>query len=631
MKVVLPDETELELPEGATGLDAARAIGPKLAEQAVLLRSNGSVQDLRQPLEDGQKIQIVTTRDKDDPDALYVLRHSAAHLLAEAVRRLYPGVKIAIGPPIENGFYYDFEFPEPIREEDLEKIEAEIARELKEGREWSREEVDAEQAKRIFSEQGENYKVELVDTAEGPITLYTQGDFTDLCRGPHLQNSKPIKALKLTSLAGAYWRGDEHNKQLTRIYGTAFYSQEDLDRHLERLEEARKRDHRRLGRDLDLFHLSEHSPGSPFWHPKGMVIWNALEDLRRQENLKRGYEEVKTPLLYDIETYITSGHYDNYKENMFFVNTGDEERMALKPMNCPGHMLLFGSELRSYRDLPVRYAESSTLHRDEPGGTLHGLLRVRHITQDDAHVFVTEDQIQDEIDGMIDFVTFLYDQFGLDRARRALDAAGEPARHRRAVGSRRGGARGRAEAPRDGLRDQPRRGNVLRPEDRPAHDRRARPLMADGDDPARLPDADAVRPDLHGRRQQGAPPRRDPPRAARVARALHRRPDRALRRASSPSGWRRCRSGSSRSARITATPPPSSPRPCARRVSASTSTIATRRSASGSGTGELEKIPKVIVYGDRESAESLSVRDRGGEQYQTGLVDFVRELATLKP
>ncbi len=328
MKVVLPDETELELPEGATGLDAARAIGPKLAEQAVLLRSNGSVQDLRQPLEDGQQIQIVTTRDKDDPDALYVLRHSAAHLLAEAVRRLYPGVKIAIGPPIENGFYYDFEFPEPIREDDLEKIEAEIARELKEGREWSREEIDADEARRIFSEQGENYKVELVDTADGPITLYTQGDFTDLCRGPHLQNSKPIKALKLTSLAGAYWRGDEHNKQLTRIYGTAFYSQEDLDRHLERLEEARKRDHRRLGRDLDLFHLSEHSPGSPFWHPKGMVIWNALEDLRRQENAKRGYEEVKTPLLYDIETYITSGHYDNYKENMFFVDAGveDDER-----------------------------------------------------------------------------------------------------------------------------------------------------------------------------------------------------------------------------------------------------------------------------------------------------------------
>jgi len=413
MKVVLPDNSELELPDGATGLDAARAIGPKLAEQAVLLRSNGRVQDLRLPLTDGQPIQILTTRDKDDPDALAVLRHSSAHLLAEAVRRLYPGVKIAIGPPIENGFYYDFEFPEPIREEDLPKIESEIMRELEEGREWQRAEVSAAEAKQRFLEENEPYKVELVDTAEGPISIYTQGDFTDLCRGPHLQNSKPIKAIKLTSLAGAYWRGDEHNKQLTRIYGTAFYSKEDLDRYLEQLEEARKRDHRRIGRQLDLFHLSEHSPGSPFWHPKGMVIWNALEDLRRSENLKRGYTEVKTPLLYDIETYITSGHYENYKENMFFVDTSDEKRMALKPMNCPGHMLLFGSTLRSYRDLPVRYAESSTLHRDEPGGTLHGLLRVRHITQDDAHVFVAEEQIQDEIDGMIDFAKTLYDRFGL--------------------------------------------------------------------------------------------------------------------------------------------------------------------------------------------------------------------------
>src|SRR3954469_5776808 len=229
MKVVLPDNTELELPEGATGLDAARAIGPKLAEQAVLLRSNGDVRDLRLPLEDGERIQTVTTRDTDDPDALYVLRHSAAHLLAEAVRRLYPGTKIAIGPPIENGFYYDFEFPEPIGEDALEKLEEEIRREVKEGRSWEREEISAEDAKQRFAAEGEEYKVELVDTAEGEITLYTQGDFTDLCRGPHLQDSKPIKAIKLTGLAGAYWRGDEHNKQLTRIYGTAFFSQADLD------------------------------------------------------------------------------------------------------------------------------------------------------------------------------------------------------------------------------------------------------------------------------------------------------------------------------------------------------------------------------------------------------------------
>src|SRR5215211_2079641 len=413
MRVILPDSSELELPEGATGLDAARAIGPKLAQQAVLVRTDGRVQDLRIPLDDGERIQILTTRDKDDPDALAVLRHSTAHLLAEAVRRLYPGVKIAIGPPIENCFYYDFEFPEPIGEEALERIEAELLRELDEGRAWERQEISRDDAKRLFAEQGEDYKVELVDSAEGDITLYSQdGQFTDLCRGPHLQDSKPIKAVKLTGLAGAYWRGDERNKQLTRIYGTAFYTREDLDRHLARLEEARRRDHRRLGTQLGLFHLSDHSPGSPFWHPKGMVIWNALEDLRRSENRKRGYLEVKTPLLYDIETYVTSGHYENYAENMFFVRGQDDENaLALKPMNCPGHMLLFGSELRSYRDLPLRYAESSTLHRDERGGTLHGLLRVKHITQDDAHIFVTEEQIQPEIDAMIEFARDLYGMF----------------------------------------------------------------------------------------------------------------------------------------------------------------------------------------------------------------------------
>src|ERR687883_388886 len=224
MKIVLPDESQLELPDGASGLDAARAIGPKLAEQAVLVRSNGHVQDLRLPLVDGQRIQILTTRDTSDPDALAVLRHSTAHLLAEAVRRLYPGVKIAIGPPIENGFYYDFEFPEPIGEDALERIEAELQREIAEGRSWQREEVERDRAKRFFAEQGEDYKVELVDTAEGPISFYTQGDFTDLCRGPHLRDSRPIKAIKLTGLAGAYWRGDERNPQLTRIYGTAFYS-----------------------------------------------------------------------------------------------------------------------------------------------------------------------------------------------------------------------------------------------------------------------------------------------------------------------------------------------------------------------------------------------------------------------
>jgi threonyl-tRNA synthetase len=412
MKVVLPDSSELELPDGATGRDAAAAIGPKLAEEAVLVRSNGRVQDLRLRLEDGQQIQILTTRDREDPDALYVLRHSAAHLLAEAVRRLYPGTKVAIGPPIEHGFYYDFEFPEPIAEDDLARIEDEIQRELDEGRSWERRELSADEAKRFFAEQGEEYKVELVDTAEGPISFYTQGDFTDLCRGPHLQDSRPIKALKLTGLAGAYWRGDEHNTQLTRIYGTAFYSKADLDEYLKRLEEARRRDHRRLGPQLDLFHFDRHSPGSPLWHPKGMVLFHELEKIRRRENERRGYSEVRTPIIYDAETFVTSGHIPKYEDLMFKLDV-EGRPWAMKAMNCPGHMLLFGSRPRSYRELPVRFAEPTPLHRNELGGTLHGLLRVRMITQDDAHIFCTEEQIQDEIAGVVDYARYLYGVFDM--------------------------------------------------------------------------------------------------------------------------------------------------------------------------------------------------------------------------
>src|SRR4029453_15407266 len=264
VKVVLPYDSELELPDGATGLDAARAIGPRLAEQAVLVRSNGNVRDLRLPLEDGERIQILTTRDREDPDALYVLRHSAAHLLAEAARRLYPGTKVAIGPPIDNGFYYDFEFPEPVTEEALEQLEEEIRREIAEARSWEAWGGSREGARNYFEQEGGPYKVELVDTAEGEISFYKQGDFVDLCRGPHLQNAEPIKAVKLLSLAGAYWRGDENRPQLTRVYGTAFFDPQDLEDYLHRVEEARRRDHRRLGKDLQLFDFSELAPGMPF-------------------------------------------------------------------------------------------------------------------------------------------------------------------------------------------------------------------------------------------------------------------------------------------------------------------------------------------------------------------------------
>ena len=412
MQVTLPDGATLELEDGATALDAARAIGPKLAEQAVLARVDGEARDLRLPLPDGARLELLTTRDRDDPDALAVLRHSTAHLLAEAVRRLHPGVKVAIGPAIENGFYYDFEFPEPIREEDLAAIEAEIGRELAEGRVWEREEIDRDVAAARFADEGEMYKVELVGTAEGEISLYTQGDFTDLCRGPHLQTSAPIKAVKLTGLAGAYWRGDERNAQLTRIYGTAFFSKDDLEAHLERLERARANDHRRLGPQLDLFHFSDRSPGSPLWHPKGMVLWYELERIRRSENARRGYLEVKTPLIYDAETFVTSGHFPKYEDLMFKLDV-DGAPWAMKSMNCPGHMLLFGSRQRSYRELPLRFAEPSPLHRDELTGTLHGLLRVRQVTQDDAHIFCTAEQIQDEIAGVVGYARYLYELFGM--------------------------------------------------------------------------------------------------------------------------------------------------------------------------------------------------------------------------
>jgi len=414
MRIQLPDGSPLELPDGASGLDAARSIGPRLAEQAVGVRVDGELRDLRLPLSGGQRIEILTSKNADDPDALTVLRHSAAHLLAEAVRRLYPGVKLAIGPAIANGFYYDFDFPQPIAEDDLARIEQEIGRELSEGREWQREEIDREQARARFLAEDEPYKVELVDEAEGTISLYTQGGFSDLCRGPHLINSRPIKALKLTGLAGAYWRGEATNKQLTRIYGTAFFSKKDLEAHLERLEEAKRRDHRRLGVQLDLFHFDEHSPGSPFWHPKGMTIFNQLEALRLRENARRGYSEVKTPLIYDKALWVTSGHWEKFRENMFLIPVGEEHVYGVKPMNCPGHMLLYGSKLRSYRDLPLRYAEAAPLHRNELAGVLHGLTRVRYVTQDDAHIFCSREQIAAELDGCFEYLRYVYGLFGIE-------------------------------------------------------------------------------------------------------------------------------------------------------------------------------------------------------------------------
>jgi threonyl-tRNA synthetase len=631
MKVVLPDSSELELPDGATGLDAARAIGPKLAEQAVLVRSNGSVQDVRLPLEDGQPIQFLTTRDTDDPDALSVLRHSAAHLLAEAVRRLYPGVKIAIGPPIENGFYYDFEFPEPIREEDLERIEAEIGRLLAEGRSWQREEITAAQARQRFLEENEPYKVELVETAEGAISLYSQEGFTDLCRGPHLQDSKPIKAIKLTSLAGAYWRGDERNTQLTRIYGTAFYSQADLDAYLERLEEARARDHRRLGLQLDLFHFDEHSPGSPFWHPKGMAIYNTLEALRRRENARRGYSEVKTPLIYDKTLWVTSGHWEKFRENMFLIplggadgRDGEEQLYAIKPMNCPGHMLLYGSAMRSYRDLPLRYAEAAPLHRNELAGALHGLTRVRYVTQDDAHIFCTREQIESELDGTLDYLRYVYGLFGL-----------EP----RAELSTRPDNKLGTDEEWDFTE-----GELVRALDR--HE--ISYFVGEGEGSFYGPKIDLHMTDVLGRSWQLGTIQLDAQMPARFGLTYmgadnSEHPVFVIHRAFFGSFERFIGILTEHYAgafpfwlapvQVRIIPVGESHREAARSLAQRLEGFRVEVDDSDETVGkrirnaELEKIPYVVVYGDRESEESLAVRERGGDQSTKSLDEFVKELA----
>ncbi|HEX8158671.1 MAG TPA: threonine--tRNA ligase [Solirubrobacteraceae bacterium] len=419
MNVTLPDGTELELPDGATGADAAAAIGPGLARAALAVRQNGEVRDLARPLVPGEQVQILTpTTD----GALDVIRHDTAHVLAAAVMELYPGVKISIGPPIDDGFYYDFEFPQgvTVSDADFERIEAKMREHIAADEEFIREDVSVQQALERFRAEGQDYKVELIedltrdaDQADPlqTVSLYTNGPFTDLCRGPHAPSTKRIKAFKLQSVAGAYWRGDANRQQLTRIYGTAFFSKQDLAQYLERLEQARARDHRKLGKELDLFMFSELSPGSPFWQPAGMAIWNALSDLWRTENARRGYREVKTPILYDVELWKQSGHWHVYHENMYFTDVEDRP-MGLKPMNCPAHVQLFKEQRRSYRDLPIRYSEQGLVHRHEPSGTLHGLMRVRHITQDDAHIFCTEQQIRDEVIDALDFGFFLYDLFG---------------------------------------------------------------------------------------------------------------------------------------------------------------------------------------------------------------------------
>jgi threonyl-tRNA synthetase len=429
LTVTLPDGQALQLGDGATGADAAAAIGPGLARAALAVEvshpqvgEGPEVRDLARPLPNGSRVAILTA--KSGESALALIRHDAAHVLATAVMELYPGVKISIGPPIEDGFYYDFEFPDgtAVSEADFPKIEERMRAHIKAAEAFQRVDAPPAQARERFAAEGQDYKVELIDDLvrdAAPaqplrtVSLYTNGPFTDLCRGPHAPSTKSVGAFKLQSVAGAYWRGDSTRTMLTRIYGTAFFSKGELAEHLERLEQARARDHRKLGRELDLFMFSELSPGAPFWKPAGMAIWNALSELWRTENHARGYREVRTPILYDVELFRQSGHWEKYRDNMYFTEV-EKRPMGLKPMNCPAHIQLYNDARRSYRDLPIRLSEAGLVHRHEPSGVLHGLLRVRHITQDDAHIFCTEEQVESEVVQCLRFGFELYRLFGFE-------------------------------------------------------------------------------------------------------------------------------------------------------------------------------------------------------------------------
>ncbi len=416
ISVTLPDGAALELPAGATGADAAAAIGPGLAKAALAIRVGDEIRDLARPLGDGEAIQIVTRKSGDD--YLWVMRHSAAHVLAEAVQAIVPGAKLGFGPPIADGFYYDFDLPRPLTDEDFPAIEAEIRRIVSEKAPFERTVMSIEEARGFFADRGDEYKVDQVEElgrqGEVEVSIYRQNDFVDLCRGGHVHHTGEIGAVKLTSLAGAYWRGDERNPQLTRLYATAFPTSKELDAHLERLEQARARDHRRLGRDMELFHFDDAGPGFPFFLPKGMRIIREVEGAVREELERMGYEEIATPTILSDELWRKSGHWDHYRENMYLTEV-DGQGFAVKPMNCPGACLVYRSTRRSYRELPLRLAEFGHVHRHELSGVLHGLFRVRAFTQDDAHVFCRPDQIQDEVVAILEMIDRFYARFGFDR------------------------------------------------------------------------------------------------------------------------------------------------------------------------------------------------------------------------
>ncbi len=412
--VTLPDGKHLDFAGPVTGADIAAAIGPGLAKAAIAIRVDGRVRDLATVVDRDAAVAIIT---RETPEGLEILRHDAAHVMAEAVKEIYPDTQVTFGPATETGFYYDFARGEPFTPEDLEKIEARMREIVRRDEKITREVWERDAAVAFFDSIGEAYKAEYIGEIPGEeeISLYRQGDFVDLCVGPHLPSTGYLgQAFKLMNVAGAYWRGDPKNAQLQRVYGTAFASQKELDQYLFQLEEAERRDHRRLGRELDLFHLGEEAVGSVFWHPKGWTLYRTIEAYMRRRLDAAGYQEVRGPLLLDRSLWEASGHWENFRENMFIAESRDERVLAVKPMNCPGHVLIFGNRLRSYRELPLRLAEFGSCHRNEPSGALHGLMRVRGFIQDDAHIFCTEDQVTGEAIACCKLLLSIYRDFGFE-------------------------------------------------------------------------------------------------------------------------------------------------------------------------------------------------------------------------
>jgi threonyl-tRNA synthetase len=417
--LTFPDGARRDYPNGNIGLDIAKGISPSLAKRTVAMAIDGVLADLSDPIQRDAKIEFLT---REDPRSLELIRHDCAHVLAEAVQTLWPGTQVTIGPVIENGFYYDFFRNQPFTPEDFEAIEKKMREIIARDKPFTKEVWSRDEAKRVFRDKGELFKVELVDAIpkDQDLKIYKQGDWFDLCRGPHMTSTGKIgNAFKLMKVAGAYWRGDSNREMLSRIYGTAFAKQDELDTYLKQLEEAEKRDHRKLGREMDLFHFQEEAPGSVFWHPKGWTLFQALENYIRRRQSEAGYVEVNSPQLMDSQLWVTSGHMEKYREMMFLTeHRNDDERIyAIKPMNCPGHVQIFKNGLKSYRDLPLKLAEFGKVHRFEPSGALHGLMRVRAFTQDDAHVFITESQIAEEALKMNDMILSIYEDFGFPDVR----------------------------------------------------------------------------------------------------------------------------------------------------------------------------------------------------------------------